>query len=390
MSQHTMMVPEGSGVAVRSGFDAAIQALASNSGGPSDPPTAYPCMWWADNSNGLLKQRNVANTAWITIGKLDTANLGLLPLAGGNLSGAVNEALGTAVASAAAPDIWSGAGTGNNSGASLHITGTTAITGFAAAPQAGACRRIIFDAALTLTNGANLILPSNANITTVAGDSCEVLAETTTKFRVLSYSRSDGTSITTAHAGVVPVSSSMILAASQIGSFVEMTGAGGYTVTLPTSTGNGGGKFTFYNNCSTACTISAASGQNINNGTSNLASITIPPGGSFDLATDGASWTIVQGTGFGVLQTWQTASLSMGTTYFNTTGAPIEVDAYFSVNGSSSGYWVSNGATRGYFVSNTSASALGISKNITVQPGCSFSFGTQSGTIGIVNASMLK
>ena len=60
-------------------------------------------MWWVDTNAGLLKQRNAANDAWITVGTLGTANLGLLtsssasstymPLAGGTFTGAVT--LGT-------------------------------------------------------------------------------------------------------------------------------------------------------------------------------------------------------------------------------------------------------------------------------------------------------
>ena len=46
-------------------------------------------MWWADTTTGLLKQRNSANSAWITIGTLASTNLGLLSLAGGTLTGAL-------------------------------------------------------------------------------------------------------------------------------------------------------------------------------------------------------------------------------------------------------------------------------------------------------------
>lgn len=85
------------------------------------------------------------------------------------------------VASAASPDIW--AGNGNM----MHITGTTGITGFASAPQAGATRFVIFDAAVPLTNSANLVLPNGQNYTTAGGDMALVLADTTTKFIVLLF-----------------------------------------------------------------------------------------------------------------------------------------------------------------------------------------------------------
>jgi hypothetical protein len=46
-------------------------------------------MLWADTTAGLLKIRNAANSGWITVGTLADANLGLLSLAGGTLTGAL-------------------------------------------------------------------------------------------------------------------------------------------------------------------------------------------------------------------------------------------------------------------------------------------------------------
>ena len=93
---------------------------------------------------------------------------------------------GLAVASAATTDIWA---TASNA---VHVTGTVTITSFGTAPRAGAGRWVIFDAALTLTDGANLNLPGAANITTAADDFAFVYAETTTLFKVL-YFKERGT-----------------------------------------------------------------------------------------------------------------------------------------------------------------------------------------------------
>jgi hypothetical protein len=49
-----------------------LRALASTNAGNSAPATTYANMLWADTTNGLLKMRNQANSAWIVIGKLDT------------------------------------------------------------------------------------------------------------------------------------------------------------------------------------------------------------------------------------------------------------------------------------------------------------------------------
>jgi hypothetical protein len=92
---------------------------------------------------------------------------------------------GANVASASSPNIWT------TDGDTVHITGTTTITGFAAAPRAGARKLLCFDGAVTLTTGSNLIVPGGANYTTAAGDLISVYAETTTKFR-LELTRIDG------------------------------------------------------------------------------------------------------------------------------------------------------------------------------------------------------
>lgn len=110
-----------------------------------------------------------------------TANAAL-PKAGGTTTGSINEAKAADVASASAPDIW--AGNGNT----LHITGTTTITGFANAPQAGAKRKLIFDAAAAITAGANVVIAgvgSGSTITMAAGDIVDVIADTSTLFRLV-------------------------------------------------------------------------------------------------------------------------------------------------------------------------------------------------------------
>ena len=108
---------------------------------------------------------------------------------GGDLTGVLNTAKATDVASASSCDIWA------TNGNLVHVTGTTTITDFGTAPQAGCWRLVIFDGALTLTHGASaIVLPGSANITTAANDMALVVADTTTK-HLLIYQKADGTSI---------------------------------------------------------------------------------------------------------------------------------------------------------------------------------------------------
>ena len=54
-------------------------------------------MWWADTTTGLLKQRNSANSAWITIGTLGSTNLGLATLASPTFTGTVTIPAGASI-----------------------------------------------------------------------------------------------------------------------------------------------------------------------------------------------------------------------------------------------------------------------------------------------------
>ncbi|MES0445009.1 MAG: hypothetical protein ABUJ92_00550 [Desulfobacterales bacterium] len=94
---------------------------------------------------------------------------------------------GAAIASATTTDIQA------STGDTVHITGTVTITGLGTANRAGVARNLVFDGALTLTNSASLILPSGANITTSAGDTCVAISEDAAgAWRVHSYAPATG------------------------------------------------------------------------------------------------------------------------------------------------------------------------------------------------------
>lgn len=78
MAQHDYVIANASGAAVRADLNNALSAIVSNNSGASAPATTYAYMPWADTTTGLLKLRNAANTDWVTVGTLATANLGLL------------------------------------------------------------------------------------------------------------------------------------------------------------------------------------------------------------------------------------------------------------------------------------------------------------------------
>lgn len=247
MSQNDFSVANADGATVRADINSALQALASLSSGATEPATMYAHQLWADTTANLLKIRNAANSAWVTIATWNgttfipagnsslnagtaggTANaqtltpgvaLGayaagvaytFLPVAT-NTSGTVTVAvsglatrnikkfIGGAVVALAVGDLIisqpamiiddgtqfilmnpqtythgadvASAGTTNldtTTGDLVDVTGTTTIT--AITLSEGREVTVRFTGALTLTNGASLVLPGAANITTEAGD----------------------------------------------------------------------------------------------------------------------------------------------------------------------------------------------------------------------------
>jgi hypothetical protein len=63
--QGDQSIANQAGAATRSDLNNELQALVSNSSGSSAPSTTYAYQFWADTTNGVLKQRNAANSAWI-------------------------------------------------------------------------------------------------------------------------------------------------------------------------------------------------------------------------------------------------------------------------------------------------------------------------------------
>lgn len=93
------------------------------------------------------------------------------------------------IASAATVDL------STKSEGTLDVTGTTTITAFGTV-SAGIRKRLVFADALTLTyNATSLKLPTSANLTTSAGDWCEVISLGSGNWEMLWYTRKDGRQI---------------------------------------------------------------------------------------------------------------------------------------------------------------------------------------------------
>ncbi len=103
------------------------------------------------------------------------------------------------------------------------VTGTTTIT--AITLSQGRQVTVRFSGVLTLTNGASLILPSGANITTAAGDVAVFRGEASGVVRCVSYNRASGTALVVSSAVTKATSTALTPSAGGSGSFTHGLGA---------------------------------------------------------------------------------------------------------------------------------------------------------------------
>lgn len=76
--QSSITIQNGSGAEVRAAINNALQSIVTDFAGATDPSTltptnAFPFCTWLDTANNLVKRRNASNTAWITIGTLNSS-----------------------------------------------------------------------------------------------------------------------------------------------------------------------------------------------------------------------------------------------------------------------------------------------------------------------------
>ena len=122
--------------------------------------------------------------------------------AGGSNANDIGLAPVVTVPSAATCDI--GSANSNN----VLISGTVSISSFGTV--ADRFKLVEFQAALTLQNSASLALPSGANITTAAGDTCIATSNDSGAWTVISYQRADGTALVTA-AAAAPLAANLLI-----------------------------------------------------------------------------------------------------------------------------------------------------------------------------------
>jgi hypothetical protein len=71
MSQHDFDIANQTAASARADINNALQALASLSSGNAAPTTTYANMLWYETDTNILKMRNEADSAWISVAYLD-------------------------------------------------------------------------------------------------------------------------------------------------------------------------------------------------------------------------------------------------------------------------------------------------------------------------------
>ena len=145
-------IANASGASVRSDMNAVFDAIKTlNSGGtdPANPEAFMPYVDTADSNN--LKIRNAANNGFTTVGSIDSPNLGLLPVAGGTMTG---QLLGNDGSGASSPAY----AFDNDSDTGMFRSGANTI-GFA---TSGTARVSISDAGLDVVNGLPIRLQDSS------------------------------------------------------------------------------------------------------------------------------------------------------------------------------------------------------------------------------------
>jgi hypothetical protein len=84
MSQNDFVLSNQGFASMRADLNSALAALATNSSGATGPATTYAYQWWYDTTANILKMRDAANTAWISMFTFDQT--GALWRIGGDLT----------------------------------------------------------------------------------------------------------------------------------------------------------------------------------------------------------------------------------------------------------------------------------------------------------------
>ena len=207
MSEHDYVIANDTGANVRADLNLAFLAIQSQNSKSSAPSTTYAYMFWADTANDLLKQRNAANNAWISIltlstGAVTTATTEMSGDSTPQLAGFL-DANGNYIQMQKGGDIASASPLViDTDGDFFLVSGTTNFSVMTVAAD----RHFFleFGGALTMTHGnGTLDLPGAGNITTAASDVGEFVSTAANVVTCVNYTKRDGTAVVSSGGGKI-------------------------------------------------------------------------------------------------------------------------------------------------------------------------------------------
>ena len=164
MSQNALSIANVAGALYRAGVNSALDTLLNLNSGAAAPGTTQAGMLWYDTANGVVKQRNAANSGWIT--RWTVANAEGVSNADINIGGGkFTVAAGTGNTTIAGTLNVAGNISGNISGTAASVTAAAqpAITSL------GTLLGLTVSGGATTING-NFSTTGNANFTRIQDD----------------------------------------------------------------------------------------------------------------------------------------------------------------------------------------------------------------------------
>ena len=264
MSQSDFIISDDTFPNYHADLNLMVKALASMSEGATEPATMYAGQPWVDTTANILKMRNTANTGWISIADIDYSNdrmqfianiytaastAGMTFKASGGATiltvsntglmttGAGGMALGGPLDTNSQPvDFSQGANVATatellllRDGNVFNLTGTTTVATIENTANAWPIGSVVHcraDGIFQLTHHAtNLILISDDDITTAAGDWFTLQKYAAGDWRMMFYQRADGSSVVATPTGWEYTSADTTLTLASSTTFTHGLGA---------------------------------------------------------------------------------------------------------------------------------------------------------------------
>ncbi len=191
--------------------------------GPVEPVRAFANMWWYNTTNDVMNQRSNNNVDWAAFWDRTDDSWRLLLNKGADIPSAAILVLG-------------------KDGNYFDVTGTNPISGIEAV-GVGTHIKLHFNEVLTLThNPPDLVLPGGLSILTQVGDEAELIEYEPGRWRVVSYTRADGTALVIKHGVGDPIPSTMNMIIDEYKDYFEVSG----TTDISSFTVRKGRRFVLY------------------------------------------------------------------------------------------------------------------------------------------------